>query len=332
MAPKVKRVVSKKRKEPGSSGAAEAVAAEGIFLLRLSCEFSRCSSPNCSLYCLLRLTGREEVPAAEEHAADPILISDDESEGRANSAAPDPAPQPGAEPCLEIPPITALAPGQRSVPSESQPWQARIEEFEGAVRQAISLVELGMGSFDSFRQSLYDRVADLRRSGENRLATRCVRELRLLEPRMMVLEDLLRGGPEAKMASCLAHFGRQEALEQETRSKEIADLESAANFWVSQQRLLEEQVIDLNHTTARLRAELGRAEAKWKALQSDVVKVNENAEAEIRRLLALRQADAAAASNREDRIRKAAENKAREDHASQVEAVKEEISTFSVFD
>ncbi|XP_020245246.1 flagellar attachment zone protein 1-like [Asparagus officinalis] len=86
---------------------------------------------------------REEVPAAEEHAADPILISDDESEGRANSAAPDPAPQPGAEPCLEIPPITALAPGQSFVPSESQPWQARIEEFEGAVRQAISLVELG---------------------------------------------------------------------------------------------------------------------------------------------------------------------------------------------
>ena len=63
-----------------------------------------------------------------------------------------------------------------------------------------------------------------------------------------------------------------------------------------------------------------------------MVKVNENAEAETRRLLALRQADAAAASNREDRIRKAAENKAREDHASQVEAVKEEISTFSVFD
>ncbi|XP_020249075.1 nucleosome assembly protein 1-like 5 [Asparagus officinalis] len=90
---------------------------------------------------------REEVPAAEEHAAEPILISDDESEGRANSAASDPAPQPGAEPCLQIPPITALAPGQRSVPSESQPWQARIEEFEGAVRQTISLVELGMGTW-----------------------------------------------------------------------------------------------------------------------------------------------------------------------------------------
>ena len=149
---------------------------------------------------------------------------------------------------------------------------------------------------------------------------------------MMVLEDLLRGGPEAKMASCLAHFRRQEALEQETRSKEIADLESAANFWVSQQRLLEEQVIDLNHTMARLRAELGQAEAKWKGLQSDVAKVNESAEAETRRLLALRQTDAAAMSNREDRIQKAAENKAREDYASQVEAVKEEISTFSVFD
>ena len=149
---------------------------------------------------------------------------------------------------------------------------------------------------------------------------------------MIELETLLREGPEANMESCLAHVRHQEALEQETRSKEIADLESVANFWVGQQHLLEEQIIDLNRTMARLRAELGQAEAKWKGFQSDVVKVSENAEAETRRLLALRQADAAAGSSREDRIRKAAENKAREDHASQVEAAKEEISTFSVFD
>ncbi|XP_020270843.1 uncharacterized protein LOC109846033 [Asparagus officinalis] len=52
MAPKVKRVASKKRKEPSSSGAAEASAAED----------------------------RGEVPTAEEPAAEPILISDDDSE------------------------------------------------------------------------------------------------------------------------------------------------------------------------------------------------------------------------------------------------------------
>ena len=83
---------------------------------------------------LLCFADRGEVPAAEEHAAEPILISDDESEGPANSAASDSAPQPGAEPCLEISSIMALAPGQEPAPSESLPWQARVEEFENAVR------------------------------------------------------------------------------------------------------------------------------------------------------------------------------------------------------
>ena len=74
------------------------------------------------------------MPVAEEHAAEPILILDDESDGSENSAASDSAPQPGPEPCLEIPPIMALAPGQEPVPSESLSWQARIEEFESVVR------------------------------------------------------------------------------------------------------------------------------------------------------------------------------------------------------
>ncbi|XP_020259182.1 uncharacterized protein LOC109835624 [Asparagus officinalis] len=130
MAPKVKRVASKKRKEPSSSGAAEASAAED----------------------------RGEVPTAEEPAAEPILISDDDSEGRATPVASDPAPEPGDEPCLEIPPITALAPGQEPAPSESLSWQARIEEFEsaayaGAVEKVISIPsdeEEGAGNEEGF--------------------------------------------------------------------------------------------------------------------------------------------------------------------------------------
>ena len=149
---------------------------------------------------------------------------------------------------------------------------------------------------------------------------------------MIGLETLLREDPEANMESCLAHVRRQEALEQETRSKEIADLESVANFWVGQQHLLEEQIIDLNRTMARLRAELGQAEANLKGLRSDVIKVSKNAEAETRSLQALCQKDASARSSREDRIRKAAEDKAREDHARRVAAAKEELSSFSLFD
>ena len=107
-------------------------------------------------------TGQTGASGAEEHAAEPILISDDESEGPVTSPASGFVPQPGTEPCLEVPPIAALAPGQEPTFSESLPLQAHVEEFESAVRQVISLVDLGMGSFDSFRQSLLDRVVDLR--------------------------------------------------------------------------------------------------------------------------------------------------------------------------
>ena len=200
------------------------------------------------------------------------------------------------------------------------------------MNQVISLVSLGMGSYNHFKQSLLDHMVDLRRLGENRIATRCMQKLLFLESRLGRVEILLREGPKDDMESCLAHVRRQEAWEQEARSREIEDLESIANFWVGQQHWLEEQIIDLNRTMARLRAELGQVEANLKGLQSDIVRVSKNAEAETRRLLDLRQADAAARSSREDRIRKAAEDKALEDHASKVAAAKEEISTFSVFD
>ena len=114
------------------------------------------------------------MPTTEECTAEPILIFDDESEGIATSSASNPIPLSGAEPCLEIPPIAVLGPGLEPVSSDSLSIQARVEEFENAVKQIISLVSLSMGTYDGFKQSLLDRMADLRWLGERRLATHCV--------------------------------------------------------------------------------------------------------------------------------------------------------------
>ncbi|XP_020271657.1 unconventional myosin-XVIIIa-like [Asparagus officinalis] len=324
MAPNVKKVTSKKRKETSSSSAAEAVAAED----------------------------QEETPTAEEQATEPILISDDESEGAATSSESKPAPTPDAEPCLEMPPITALAPGQEPISSDSSSLQARLEEFENAVKQVISLVSLGMGSFDGFRQSLLDRVVNLRRSGENWIAKRCMQKLRLLESRMMRLETLLREGPEVDMESFLVRVRRREAWDQEVRSKEsflvrvrrreawdqevrskeIAYLETNLASWVGQQHLLGERIGDATSTVARLKTELGEAESSLRKLQSERAKVDKVVEEKTRNLFTLREEDTVTRSSFEGRVRQEAEDKAREDHAGKIAAAKVDLASFSLLD
>ncbi|ONK54948.1 uncharacterized protein A4U43_UnF9390 [Asparagus officinalis] len=96
-------------------------------------------------------------------------------------------------------------------PSDSANLQIHIEELEGFVKQAISVVDQGRGVFADLKQTLLDGVTRIRSLDDYRLAIHCLMKLINLESHINKLENLRQADLESEVESLLVSARCHEA-------------------------------------------------------------------------------------------------------------------------